>query len=89
MCSSFAGRPSTSKSYTNADQIRDAIMTDDQLARVLLSANDSSISIPFCRVTPECLRLLEDGIIPEEKCLNCVKDWLKQPACIGEVKTDG
>lgn len=77
------------RSYTNADQIRDAIKTDDQLARVLLSVNDSGISIPFCKVTPECLRLLEDGIIPEEKCLNCVKDWLKQPACIGEVKTDG
>ena len=78
-----------SKSYTNADQIRDAITTDDQLARVLLSVNDSGISIPFCKATPECLRLLEDGIIPEEKCFNCVKDWLKQPACMGGGDTNG
>lgn len=66
------------KSYTNEDQIRS--MSSDQLAKALLDANDSGVSIPFCQELPECMELLEDGAIPEEKCLQCVKDWLKRPA---------
>lgn len=66
------------KSYTNEDQIRS--MNTDQLAKALLDANDSGVSIPFCQELPECMELLEDGAIPEEKCLQCVKDWLKRPA---------
>lgn len=69
------------KSYTNADQIRS--MNDDQLAKALLDANDTGISIPFCQELPECSDLLDEGIIPEEKCLQCVKDWLKRPAFMG------
>jgi len=66
------------KSYTNADQIRS--MTDDQLAKALLDANDTGVSIPFCQELPECEALLDTGIIPDEKCLQCVKEWLKRPA---------
>lgn len=48
------------KNCTNADQIRS--MTDDQLAKALLAANDTGVSIPFCQELPECECLLDDGI---------------------------
>lgn len=69
------------KSYTNADLI--CGMTDDQLAKALLDANDTGISIPFCRELPDCAMLLDESIIPEEKCLQCVKVWLQSPAFMG------
>lgn len=69
------------KRYTRADQIRG--MTDDQLAKTLLDANDCGLSISFCKELPGCSVLLDEGIIPDEKCLECMKDWLKQPADMG------
>ena len=62
---------------TNADRIR--AMTDQELAKALMKANDGELYIRFCKETPECNELLESGEIPEEWCLGCMVDWLQRP----------
>jgi hypothetical protein len=64
---------------TNADRIRAA--SDEELAQKLLQFNTLEESVPFCRNLAECDELLdtEDGI-PEEKCKQCLLNWLRQPA---------
>lgn len=64
---------------TNADRIR--MMSDEELAQKLLQFNTLEESVPFCRNLAECDELLdtEDGI-PEEKCKQCLLNWLRQPA---------
>lgn len=66
------------KTMTNGDRIR--TMTDEELAKVVLEVADSGIYIGFCRELPECLASVDDGGVPDEKCLECVKLWLNQPA---------
>ena len=63
---------------TNADRIR--AMSDEELAQKLLQFNTLEGSVPFCRNLAECEELLytEDGI-PEEKCMGCLLNWLRQP----------
>lgn len=63
---------------TNADRIR--AMSDEELAKALIEVNDSGCHIPFCKELPECQRLLDEGEIPEEKCIVCMLNWLQQPA---------
>ena len=64
---------------TNADRIR--AMDDEDLAEVLLLFNHLECRIPFCKNLPQCEELLdtEEGV-PEEKCKQCLLDWLRQPA---------
>lgn len=63
---------------SNADRIRS--MTDEELA-VIIAAEFTSEQIPFCKSKPECEKLLdEDKDIPEEMCVECVVEWLRQPA---------
>ena len=59
---------------TNADNLR--TMTDEELAQVLYTGLDSK----YCTNDPACGELLdtEDGI-PEEKCISCMLQWLRQP----------
>ena len=66
------------KIETIADRIRS--MTDEELAKWLMKANDGELYIKFCKETPECMEMLERYEIPEERCLGCMIDWLQQPA---------
>lgn len=67
---------------TNADRIR--TMSDEELARVLYSLVNLDDEIPYCKNLPECETFLDGGGIPERKCVQCLAEWLRQPA---EVKT--
>lgn len=59
---------------TNADRIR--AMSDEELARILYDCD----SLGYCNSPPECGALLDtDKGIPEEKCIDCVLKWLRQP----------
>jgi hypothetical protein len=71
------------KPQTNADRIRAA--SDEELAQKLLQFNTLEESVPFCRNLAECDELLdtEDGI-PEEKCKQCLLNWLRQPAEVSD-----
>lgn len=67
---------------TNGDKLREfANMPDDVLAQRLLEIDDIAEEIPFCKELPECQELAE-GIepIPADKCLQCLINWLGQPA---------
>lgn len=58
----------------NADRIR--AMSDEELAKFLMKAHDCELHIPFCTNKPECHDDLDNGDIPEERCLKCMMDWL-------------
>ena len=59
---------------TNADRIRSK--SDEELAKMLYNGDD----LGYCKNLPECGDLLdtEEGI-PEEKCISCILNWLRQP----------
>lgn len=61
--------------FTNADRIRS--MTDEELAKALYYGFDTE----YCFNAPACAAMLDepDGI-PEEKCIGCLLNWLRQPA---------
>jgi hypothetical protein len=63
---------------TNADRIRS--MSDEELAAMMYSFED--LKMPdYCQRKKECDDMLDsDTDIPAEKCINCLIDWLKQPA---------
>ena len=63
---------------TNADKIRS--MSDEELAKII-AAEPMAERIPFCKNLPQCEIDLEqpDGI-PQERCVQCALDWLRQPA---------
>lgn len=67
--------PSMWKPRTKADRIR--AMTDEELAKLLYEID----GLGYCKNLPECGELLdtEEGI-PEEKCIGCMLQWLRQPA---------
>lgn len=67
---------------TNGDKLREfANMPDDVLAQRLLEIDDIAEEIPFCKELPECQELAEGTEpIPADKCLQCLINWLGQPA---------
>lgn len=68
---------------TRADRIRS--MTDEELAKALMDANDNGLHILFCKDAPECQDELDNAEIPEERCLVCMMDWLRQTVDGAEV----
>ena len=67
---------------TNGDKLREfSNMTDDRFAQLLLEIDDIAEKIPFCKELPECQKRAE-GIepIPAGECLQCLNNWLGQPA---------
>jgi hypothetical protein len=62
------------KHINKADRIR--AMTDEELAKLLYEID----GLGYCKNLPECGELLdtEEGI-PEEKCIGCMLQWLRQP----------
>jgi hypothetical protein len=65
----------TAKPQTHADRFRS--MTDEELAKALYYGFDTE----YCFNAPACAAMLDepDGI-PEEKCIGCLLNWLRQPA---------
>ena len=60
---------------TNADRIRS--MTDEELAAVI---SQKEGLVQFCGNKVECLEMLcADAEIPDEWCMECAMEWLKQP----------
>ena len=62
---------------TNADRIR--AMSDDELANMLYHAD----GLGWCKNLSECVELLDNGGVPDHKCIECLARWLKQ-----EVESD-
>ena len=63
------------KPPSRADRIR--AMTDEELAKLLYEID----GLGYCKNLPECGELLDtDTGIPEEKCIGCMLNWLRQPA---------
>lgn len=64
---------------TNADRIR--AMSDEELAKNLYRFCNLEERVGYCKNLSECEKLLdtEDGI-PEQRCIYCLLEWLKQPA---------
>lgn len=69
------------KPMTNADRIR--AMSYEELAKYLMQANDCELRIPFCKWDKACDEMLDNGGIPDEMCLQCMIDWLRQPVEVG------
>ena len=64
---------------TNADRVR--AMSDVELAEHLYAYATLEQQIQFCQNLPECDKILDTGDeIPDEKCMNCLMEWLRQPA---------
>ena len=59
---------------SNADRIRS--MNDEELAALLRNEDPG-----YCKNLPKCIEALstEDGI-PDAWCLQCIQNWLRQPA---------
>lgn len=52
-------------------------MSPDELARFLYTELGCESIIPFCQNKPQCDQDLEqDKLIPEERCISCLEDWL-------------
>jgi hypothetical protein len=64
---------------TNADHFREAISTEEGLAKFLMRVHDEGIYIPFCQKKEECWGLIEENGVPDEKCMECLKEWLRKP----------
>lgn len=75
----------TYRPVTNADRIRN--MSDEEMAKWLIQMSEGDNRIKFCKSRPECnADLDEDREIPQERCAECMLDWLRQPA---EEASDG
>ena len=70
-CDEF-NRQIGSKPMTHGDQIR--AMGDEELAKLIYGVD----GLGWCKHLPECIKQI--GLIPEEKCIGCALEWLKQPA---------
>jgi hypothetical protein len=68
-----------SKAVTNADHFREQISTEDGLAKLLMKVHDDGIYIPFCQNKEECWDLIDENGVPEEKCMECMMQWLRKP----------
>jgi hypothetical protein len=64
---------------TNADHFREAISTEEGLAKFLMRVHDEGIYIPFCQNREECWELIEATGVPDEKCMECMMQWLRKP----------
>lgn len=64
------------KPMTNADHFREAISTEEGLAKFLMRVHDEGIYVPFCQNKKECWDMIAD--IPGEKCLECMKEWMRK-----------
>lgn len=75
----ICGQSIPGKRMTNGDRMR--ATSDEELAKVIRSLEIAEI-IPFCKNKPECVAILNDTneSIPESMCVECVLDWLRQPA---------
>ena len=61
---------------TNGDRIRQ--LTDDELAKIIASEFTSEL-VPFCKNYKKCDAILDSGkIIPEEMCIECALEYLKE-----------
>ena len=69
------------KPKTNTDRIRS--MTDEELAAVI---SQKEGIVQFCGNKVECLEMLcADAEIPDEWCMECAMEWLKQPCEEGKL----
>ena len=67
--------PCEDQVMSNADRIR--AMTDEELAAVI---SQKEGLVQFCGNKVECLEMLcTDAEIPDEWCMECAMEWLKQP----------
>ena len=75
VCAAQRSKHGLGDPLTRADCI--CAMSDEELAKLLYNAD----SIGWCTNRPECYALLdtEEGV-PEENCLQCLVEWLRQPA---------
>ena len=62
---------------TNAQVFRQQFSTEDGLAKFLMKVHDEGIYIPFCQNKKECWD--ECPAILDEKCIECMKTWLRKP----------
>ena len=67
------------KPMTNADHLLEAISTEEGLAKFLMRVHDEGIYIPFCPKKDECWGLIEENGIPDEKCMECMMQWMRKP----------
>ena len=68
-----------SKELSRSDLIRR--MDDQELAQYLCSLTNRDFELQFCQNRPECQDLVDsDNGIPEENCLMCLTDYLRQSA---------
>ncbi len=63
---------------TNADHFREAISTEDGMAKFLIKVHDEGIYVPFCQKKKECWYLIEENGVPDEKCMECMKEWMRK-----------
>lgn len=58
-----------------------APMADEVLAQRLLEIEETAEEIPFCKDLPDCQKLADESKpVPADKCLQCLINWLGQPA---------
>lgn len=62
---------------TNLERFR--ALTDKEVATFMMAANDCELYIPFCQNKAECQDALDGGIIENERCKECMMDWLNKP----------
>ena len=71
---------------TNADMIR--AMSVEELAALLYDGVAVDDKLHFCQTRQECNDAIDrDELIPDEKCVECLLEWLRKPA--EEVQGDG
>ena len=69
----------TARLPTHADCIR--AMSGEELAEWLIRMSECDQSIKFCKGRPECDSDCDaDRDIPQARCVECLTDWLRQPA---------
>jgi hypothetical protein len=68
-----------SLAVTNADHLREALSSEDGMAKFLMKVHDEGIYIPFCQNKEECWDLSDENGVPEEKCMECMKEWMRKP----------
>lgn len=65
------------KALTRGDRIR--AMPDEQLALKILSEGGDGVAVGYCRNNGKCKGIdLENEEIPDARCVECIKKWLKE-----------
>ncbi len=71
--------PCTDETPSRGDLIRR--MDDPELAQYLYALANGDFELRFCQNRPECQQLVDtDDGVPEEKCMECLVQYLQQPA---------